>query len=174
VVRTKGDPAELMPAVVKAIAAYDPNLAVNRIRTMSTVLDEFLAAARVGETAMLVLAAIAIVIATMGLYAIMSFTVASRTREFGVRLAIGANPRSLVAVVLGQGLKLAAAGIALGVALALVVTRLMEARLFQVAPNDPLTFGAVVAGMMVVAVLAGLAPAYRVVSVDPVSSLRAE
>jgi predicted permease len=174
VVRTKGDPAELMPAVVKAIAAYDPNLAVNRIRTMSTVLDEFLAAARVGETAMLVLAAIAIVIATMGLYAIMSFTVASRTREFGVRLAIGANPRSLVAVVLGQGLKLAAAGIALGVALALVVTRLMEARLFQVAPNDPLTFGAVAAGMMVVAVLAGLAPAYRVVSVDPVSSLRAE
>ena len=141
---------------------------------MDAVVDEFLSASRVGEVAMVVLAVIAIVIATMGLFAIMSYTVAARTREFGIRLALGASRRSLLALVLGQGLRLAGVGIIAGVACSLAVMRGLEARLYGVTPSDPLTLGAVVVGMAIVALAAGLVPAQRTLSVDPVTSLRAE
>lgn len=122
-VRTMGDPAELTAAAVAAISSFDPNLAVNRVRTMSAVVDEFLAAFRIGQTAMVVFAMIAIAIAATGLFAIMSYTVASRTREFGVRLALGASGWSLLRLVLKQGLHLATAGVVVGIAGALVTMR---------------------------------------------------
>jgi putative ABC transport system permease protein len=174
VVHTVADPAELTQAIMKATSSFDPNLAIDRVRTMDAVVGEYLAASRVGQVAMMLLAGIAILIATMGLYAIMSYTVASRTREFGVRLALGASGSSLVGLVLEQGLRLATAGIVIGVAAALATMRMMQARLFQVGASDPLTLGLVVAGMFAVAIAAGLVPARRALTVDPVSSLKAE
>ena len=174
VVRTSTDPAQLTSAVVKAIASFDPNLAISRVRTMNDVVDEFLQPYRIEQVSMTVFAAIAIVIATMGLYAIMSYTVASRTREFGVRLALGATGRSLVRLVLLQGLRLATAGVVIGVAGALATMRMMRSRLYDVAPSDPLTLASVVVGVGLVAIAAALLPAQRAIAVDPVSSLRAE
>jgi putative ABC transport system permease protein len=174
VVRTIGDPAERAQDVVEAIAAFDRNLAINRVRTMDAVRDEFLAAYRVGQTAMGIFAVIAIVIATMGLYGIMSYTVAARRREFGVRLALGATTASLLGLVLRHGLRLAAAGVLLGLVAALGVMRLLQWRLYQVAPNDPATLAMVAGGMVVVAVVTAFVPARRALAVDPVSSLKAE
>lgn len=174
VVRTRTDPAELTSPIVKAIASFDHNLAINRVRTMDDVRDEFLAAYRVGQTAMAVFAVIAIVIATTGLYGIMSYTVASRVREFGVRLALGATRGALLALVLKQGLRLVAIGALFGLVAALGVMRLLQWRLYQVAPNDAPTLAGVTAGMIVLALGAALVPARRALAVDPVTSLRAE
>jgi putative ABC transport system permease protein len=174
VVRTAGAPTAMIPDVVRAIAAFDPNLAINRVRTMDTVRDEFLAAYRVGQTAMAVFAVIAIVIATMGLYGIISYGVVARTREFGVRLALGATDVSLLRLVVGQALRLAGIGVAAGIAAALGVMRLMQWRLYQVAPDDPATLAAVAAIMIAIAVTAALIPARRALAIDPVRSLRAE
>jgi predicted permease len=174
VVRTSGDPARAAPAIVKAVSSFDHNLAVNRVRTMRAVIDEYLAAPRVEQTAMLIFAAIAMVIATMGLYAIMSFMVASRTREFGIRLALGASEWSLLGLVLKQGLRLTAAGLVVGVPAALAVTRLLQSRLYQVAANDPVTLGAVAAGVVLFTIAAGLIPAQRALGVDPLRSLKSE
>ncbi|MEP6496103.1 MAG: FtsX-like permease family protein [bacterium] len=102
------------------------------------------------------------------------FGVASRTREFGVRLALGANARSLLGLVLGQGLRLAGMGVVLGTLGAVAATRLMRSMLFDVTPGDPVTIGVVGAGICVVAVVAGVLPAKRAMSVDPVTSLREE
>jgi len=135
VVRTSGRPDGMSQTIVNAIGAYDPNLAINHVRTMDAVVSEFLAPYRVEQTAMALFGAIAIVIAMMGLYAIMSFTVAARTREFGVRLALGASARSLLGLVLGQGLRIASVGVAIGLVGALATMRLLQSRLFGVAPN---------------------------------------
>jgi ABC-type antimicrobial peptide transport system permease subunit len=174
VVRTSREPSELTSDVVKAVAAYDPNLAINRVRTMDSVVDDYIAPFRVQRMLMLGFAAIALVIATMGLYATMSYTVASRTREFGVRLALGASGQSLLGLVLGQGLKLASIGIAIGVVGAVAATRVMRSMLFDVAPGDPLTIGVVGIAICLVAIAAGVIPARRAMGVDPVRSLREE
>jgi predicted permease len=173
-IRTAGAPTVMIRDIVRAVAAFDPNLAINRVRTMDTVRDEFLAGYRVGQTAMAVFAAIAIVIATMGLYGIISYGVAARTREFGVRLALGATDVSLLRLVLGQALRLAGVGVVAGVAAALGVMRLMQWRLYQVAPDDPATLGTVAVIMIAIAITAALIPARRALAIDPVRSLRAE
>ena len=155
VVRTSGDPAAMSQTIVNAVGAYDPNLAINRVLTMDAVVHEFLAPYRVEQTAMAVFGAIAIAIAMMGLYAIMSYTVAARAREFGVRLALGASARSLLGLVLGQGLRIASVGVVIGLAGALVAMRMLQSRLYQVAPDDPVTLAAVVLGIVGIAIIAG-------------------
>lgn len=174
VVRTASDPAERAQDIVQAIASFDRNLAVNRVRTMDAVREEFLAAYRVGQTAMAIFAVIAIVIATMGLYGIMSYTVAARRREFGVRLALGATSGSLLGLVLRHGLRLTGIGVLVGLVAAVGVTRLLQWRLYQVTPGDPVTLAVVAGGMTVVALVTALVPARRALAVDPVTSLKAE
>ena len=141
---------------------------------MDSVIDDYLAPARVGEIAMEVFAAIAIVIAIMGLYAIVSFSVDSRTHEFGVRLALGATGRSLFTLVIRDGLGLAAAGLLLGLAGAVGITRMMQWRLFQVGPGDAITLAAVVGGVFIVGLAAALVPARRALAVDPMTSVRTQ
>jgi predicted permease len=173
-VRTARDPGELAASVVKAIEAYDPNLAINAIRAMDAVVDDYIAPFRVQRMLMLGFAVIALVIATMGLYATMSYTVASRTREFGVRLALGANGRSLLGLVLRSGLQLAGAGILIGSVAAILATRLMRSLLFDVTPGDPITIVGVGLGICLVAIVAGALPAHRAMRVDPATSLRSD
>ena len=174
VVRTSRDPAELTSAVVEAVAAYDPNLAINRIRTMDAVVHDFLAPFRVQRMLMVGMAVIALVIATMGMYAIVSYSVASRTREFGVRLAMGATTTSIVQLVLAQGFRLAGIGIVLGLVGAVAATRVMKSMLYGVQPGDPLTIGVSVVGIAAVVLIAALVPATRAMRVDPMRSLRAD
>jgi predicted permease len=174
VVRTTRDPAELGTDVMKAIAAFDPNLAIYRVRTMDRVLYDFLAPFRVERILMGAFATIALVIATMGMYAIVSYGVAARTREFGVRLALGATDHALLTMVLGQALRLATVGVVLGIAGAIGATQLMKSLLYQVKPGDPLTIGAACAGICGVALIAALIPARRAMTVDPVTSLKVE
>jgi predicted permease len=174
VVRTALDPAALSLDVAKAVAHYDPNLAIHRVRTMDTVVDEFLGPFRVERMLMVGLATIALVIATMGMYAIVSYTVASRTKEFGVRLALGATGSSLLGLVLGQGLRLVGIGVAIGLVGAVAATRLMASMLFGVPPGDPVTIAAACVGSCAVALVAALVPARRALLVDPVRSLREE
>ena len=174
VVRTRGEPAARSAAIVDAISRFDPNLAIGPVRTMDAVVAEFLMPAHVGEVAMEVFACIALIIAVMGLYGIVSFVVASRTREFGIRLALGARRLSLLRLVVNFGMGLAAWGLVIGIGSALAVTRLMQWRLYQIAPSDPLTIGAVSVGIVLVAVAAALIPARHAIAVDPVLSLRAE
>lgn len=174
VVRTTGDPAASASDIMKAVARLDPNLAIHRVRTMDRVVHDFMAPFRVERMLMGAFAVIALVIATMGMYAIVSFTVASRTREFGVRLALGANSRALLRLVLGQALRLAGIGVVLGIAGAVGATRLMKSLLYDVKPDDPVTIGIACAGICAVTILAAVLPARRAMSVDPVRSLRAD
>jgi putative ABC transport system permease protein len=174
VLRTTGAPADMAPVAIKAIAAFDPNLAVSRVRTMDAVVNDSLAAARVGEVAMIVFALIALVIATTGLYAIVSYNVAARAREFGIRIAMGATNQSLLSMVARQGIALTVAGLGLGLGGALAMGQLMRFRLFEVAPNDPLTFVVVGLGMLVVAMAAAVIPARRALAGDPIAALKAE
>jgi predicted permease len=174
VVRTNRDPAELSSDVAKAVAGYDPNLAINRVRTMDAVVHDFLGPFRVQRMLMVGMAAIALVIAAMGMYAIVSYSVASRTREFGVRLAMGATSTSILRLVLGQGVRLAGVGVVLGLLGAVAATRVMKSMLFGVRPGDPMTIGMAGVGICAVVLLAALVPATRAMRVDPVRSLRAE
>jgi predicted permease len=174
VVRTERDPAEMAGDIMRAVSQFDPNLAIHRVRTMDRVVRDFLAPFRVERMLMGGFAVIALVIATIGMYAVVSYDVASRTREFGVRLALGANDRSLLTLVLAQAVRLAAIGVVLGVAGALGATRLMKSLLYDVKPGDPLTMVLACAGICAVALLSAALPARRAMIVDPVRSLRAE
>jgi len=119
-------------------------------------------------------AALALLLAAVGVYGVMAYTVSQRTREVGIRLAVGAAPRQVVALVFGRGLKVTAVAIALGLAGALVATRLLRSQLFGVAPGDPLTFVVVSVVLAAVALLASWLPARRAARVDPVVALRSE
>jgi predicted permease len=174
VARTRGEPSELASQIVKTIGRFDQNVAISRVQTMDAVVRDFLGPFRVMLMIMGGFAAIALVIAMMGLYAIVSFGVASRTREFGVRMALGGTGTHLLALVLGQAMRLTGVGVMAGVAGALAATRVMRSMLFGVRPGDPLTVG--IAGMAIcaIAILSALLPALRALRVDPVRSLRAE
>lgn len=174
VAHTSGDPAALAPDIMKSVARFDATLAVSRVRTMNAVVHEFLGPFRVMLMLMGGFAVIALLIAVMGLYAVVSYAVASRTREFGVRLALGASGRSLVALVLGEALRLTGVGTVAGVLAALAATRVMGSMLFGVRPGDPVTVVAAGAGICAIAVLSALLPARRALLVDPVRCLRAE
>jgi putative ABC transport system permease protein len=172
--RTSGDPlAAAVPARV-AVLGIDPNQPVGRIQTMSDVVARSVSGRRFQLLIVGVFAGLALVLSLVGLYAVVSYSVAQRTNEMAVRLALGARPAALVRLVLFEGLKLAGAGILLGLLAARVVTGLLQTVLFGVNAGDPPTF-ALVSVVLFVAALAGcLAPACRAMRVDPAASLRSE
>jgi ABC-type antimicrobial peptide transport system permease subunit len=160
--------------VMHAVGALDRDLAVTRVAPMEMVIAEDVAADKLLAGMMSGFALAAVLITTIGLYGLISYAVAQRTREFGIRRALGAEARALAALVLGQGLRLAALGAAIGSAVALAVMRLMRALLFGVSPADPLTLVAVASAMCAIGVAAAYAPARRATRVDPMLSLREE
>ncbi len=173
-VRAAGDPASLTSAVVGQVREMDPLQPVSDVRTMDDVVSQSVAARRLVMLLLAIFAAAAAALAALGLYGVISYVVAGRTREIGVRLAIGARPADVVRQVVGQAMVLVAAGVAIGAAGALALTRLMGSLLFEVRPSDPATFAAVVALMAFVGLAASLVPAWRASRVDPVTALRAE
>ena len=174
VLRTARDPATLAGAARAAVSGIDSNQPVARVRTMEQVLNTSVAGRRFHMFLVVVFAALAVTLSVVGLYAVVSFSVAERVQEMGLRLALGARPSNIMALVLAEGLKLVASGIVLGVGGALLLTGLLETLLFGVSARDTATF--VVAPMILFAagLLGCLAPARRAMRVDPAVALRSE
>lgn len=154
-----------------AISAADPMQPVSRIRSVDEILGGVLAPRRFNTWLIGLFAVTALVLAAVGIYGVMSFAVTTRTRELGVRAALGATPGELVRLVLGQGLLLTATALAIGLAAALLLTQFMAALLFNVAPRDPLTFAVVAGVLALVAVAATLIPARRAMATNPTEAL---
>jgi len=174
VLRTRGAPLDVAPAATGVVRGFDRDLAITRVETMESVVEEDVAPDRLISGMMLGFAIAAVIIAAVGLYGLISYGVAQRVREFGIRRALGAESSALLSLVLGQGLRLAIVGSVLGIAGALATTRLMTALLYGVSPADPLTLFAVVASMCVVGLAASYVPARRASVADPMESLREE
>ena len=174
VVRTAGDPMALAGAVRSEVRSLNPNIPVANIRPMTEVVAASLATPRLTGFLMGTFAAIALTLAAVGIYGVLSYLVARRTHEIGIRLAVGADRSQVLALVLKQGLTLAGAGIAVGMIAAFLLTRLMQSLLYQVGPSDPITFSVVTVALIVVSLLASALPAYRATRVSPLIALRTE
>jgi putative ABC transport system permease protein len=168
------DPNGLTESIRRAVREIDPGLPLFRIQTLETVITESVADRRLNGVLLGSFAALAVGLAALGLYGVLSYAVAQRTRELGVRLALGAQKNDLFRLVVGGGMKLAAVGVAIGLIAALALTRFLASLLYGVAPSDPFTFGAVVVLLGVVAFLANYIPARRAAAVDPMVALRYE
>ena len=174
VVRTAGDPATLITPVRAAIQAADADLPVSEIRTMDQVLAESAASRRSTMALLASFAALAMALALVGIYGVMSWSVAQRTKEIGIRVALGASSREVVREVLAAGIRLSLMGIAIGAAGALALSRVLQRFVFEVSPSDPWIYGVVALLMFVVALAACWIPARRASRVDPLVALRWE
>lgn len=174
VVRTAGEPAALAPALRRAVLGVDPLQPVEQIRTMDDQVAEVVAPRRFTSLLIDIFAGLALFLASIGLYGVMAYQVAQRTRELGVRIAFGADARSVLALVLRRGAALAAVGIAGGVVLSLALTRLLADLLYQVSVRDPLTFVGAPLVLLLVAAFACVVPGRRATRVDLMVALRNE
>jgi putative ABC transport system permease protein len=174
VVRTAMDPRSVAAAVRSEIWKVDPEIPLQRIRTMEDVISEAAAPRRFQMLLVLLFAASALLLASLGIYGVVSYTVAQRTNEIGIRVALGAHTAAVYRMVLRQGLTPVVLGLVAGVAGALALGRLLTSLLFEVSPADPLTIGAVIVALASVAAFACTVPALRATRVDPMSALRYE
>ena len=173
-VRTAGDPASVAVAVRARLHGVDPDIYVSRVRTVREWLSLELVRPRFGAVLLATFGALALVLAAIGTYGLIAYAVAQRTREIGIRMALGARPRMIVGEILGRGMKLAGLGVCLGIIGALALTRLIRGLLAGVTANDPLSFALSVALLIAGAALACVLPARRASRVDPVVALRSE
>ena len=169
-----GDPLALVNAVRGAVREVDRELPITRVETMDTALADSISTERLMTWLLFAFAVIALVMAAAGLYGVIAYTVAQRTQEIGVRMALGADPGRVVRLVAADGLRLTAAGMIVGTVAAALVSRGMRGMLFDVSPADPLTYVAVLAIFAATACAALVVPARRALSVDPLTALRAE
>jgi predicted permease len=174
VVHAAGDPRPLIPALRAAVRELDPSLPLFRIVTLEEALRDRLDKERAASALLGVFGALALVLASLGLYGVMAYAVTQRTREIGVRIALGAARLQVLRLFVGQGIRLAAVGVAIGLALSAGLTKLIARFLYGVTPTDGVTFalGALVLG--VVAAAASYIPALRATRVDPLVALRTE
>jgi putative ABC transport system permease protein len=174
IVRAEGDPSLIAGAVRAAVREADPALPIFGMQTMSDTVADSLARPRFLSLLLGAFSVISLAMAAVGIYGVMSYSVSRRTQEIGVRMALGARSSDVLMMVLGQGTKLAAIGVAIGLAGAFLLTRVMSTLLFEVSVTDPATFAAVVALLAIVTLLACYIPARRATKVDPMIALRCE
>jgi len=174
VVKTNSEPHSFIPAVTKQVAAMDQDIPVFSVKTMEEYLSAAVAGPRFSTTLLSIFAGVALVLTIVGLYGVMSYSVAQRTNEIGIRLALGAQSRDVLLMVVKQGSMLILLGLVIGLAGAYALTRLIESLLFGVTPKDPFTFAAVAVLLAVVALMACYIPAWRATKVDPLEALRYE
>lgn len=172
VVRTTGDPSTIVGALKSIVHTADPTLALRDVEPLETVLGSSLAPRKLALALATCFAAIAVILAAIGIYGVLSYAVASRTREFGVRFALGASTHNVLLIVLRQGVAWSLIGLVLGVVGALEVGRLLSAMLYGVAALDPATYVSVVVGLIVVVGAACVVPAFRAMRVDPMTAMR--
>jgi predicted permease len=173
-VKTAGDPRALIGSVREAVRAVDPNVPVVDVKTMDEQMLVALLPARLAGTLLGAFGLLALLLASVGIYGVMAYAVVSRTREIGVRRALGAQTNDLLRLILGEGMRLAAIGFAIGLVAALALTRFVSSLLYGVTPNDPLTFAGALGILTLAAIVACYIPALRALRVDPVTALRYE
>ncbi len=173
-VRTAGNPAAVTHAVREALRNRDPDIPLGSIATMEEVVWDALATPRVLMTALTAFALVALFLSALGLYSVVAFFVVRRIHEIGIRVALGATGGRVMGLIVGRGLILVAGGLVLGLGGAFLLTRYLQEQLYEVQATDPATFTAVSLGLVAVAVLACLIPAWRAVRIDPVRALQAE
>ena len=174
VIRTSGDPAEIVPAVRREIASIDPDQPISDVRTMNQVMADTVSRARFNTLLLGLFAGLATLLAAVGIFGVMNYAVTLRTREIGLRMALGAQPGRVLMLVLRQGLLLTLAGIGIGLAGALALTRLMSGLLYGIGATDPATYAAIVVLLAFVSLVACYIPARRATRVDPLIALRYE
>ena len=174
VLRTAGDPALQTAALRSALAEIDPNQPLVKVRTMEENMATTVAQPRFRTWLIGILAMLALVLAAVGVYGVMSYTVTQRTSEIGVRVALGAQPKDVFRIIVGEGLRLALFGVGVGLVAALLLTRLLQSFLFGISAYDPVTFIAVSLLLTLVAAAASYFPARRATRVDPMIALRYE
>jgi predicted permease len=174
VLRTTRSADALAPAIQTAVRAMDPGLPIVQLRSMDAVFGDSVSRQRFLSTLLGIFAAVALLLAAIGTYGVLSYLVTERRREIGIRVALGANAAGIVRLVLRQGLSLTFVGIAIGVVGALGVARLTQSLLFGVSPTDPATYLAVGGMILLVALIACLLPAQRAMRVDPLVAIRNE
>jgi putative ABC transport system permease protein len=172
VLRSPLQMAALQPAIADALREADASLPMMRLREMDDVVSDSLSRPRMLMHLFGAFAIVALLLAAVGTYGVLSYLVTQQRRELGIRLALGARPETVLRRVMSQGLRPALAGLAAGLLATIALTRLMEALLFEVRPNDPLTLAAVAGGITCIAAAACLVPAYRATRLDPVETLR--
>ena len=173
-VRTAQGGESLLPSIRAIVAEYDPELAVSSVRTMDEITAASLGSRKLTLTLVALFSAVALALASIGIYGVMSYVVAGRTQEIGIRIALGAQRGDVFKLVVGQGMALAGAGLALGLIAAAGVTRYLSSQLFHVNAIDPLTYAGVTVLLGSVALLACYIPARRATRVDPLVALRYE
>jgi putative ABC transport system permease protein len=174
IVKGQGDPNQLVASARNQVKSLDPDQPIYNIRTMDEIRGESVAPQRLNLTLLTIFAGIAFVLAVVGIYGVMSYAVTQRTHEIGIRMAIGAQPRDVFRMIVGQGMMLTIIGMVAGLLGAFALTRLMATMLFNVKPTDPLTFGGVAVVLLAIALIACYIPGRRATKVDPVNSLRYE
>jgi putative ABC transport system permease protein len=174
VVRTDGDPTTLISAVRQAVRAVDPAQPITRVTTMERLIAASTANRRLALVLFAAFSITALVMAAAGIYGVLAGSVIERTREIGVRTALGATPTRILALVLGQGARLVTIGLILGLVGSVALGEVLRGLLFGVAPGDPQTLALVTVALIVVALLACLVPVVRALRVDPVTALRAD
>ena len=173
-VRTTTEPAALLATVRREVAAIDPTQAITRVATMDELVAANLAQSRFSAVLLNWLSGLALLMAAIGIYGVLAYSVARRTGEFGIRLALGAQAGDILRLVIGQGMRLVVVGLVLGLTASFALTRLIAGLLFEVSPTDPLSFAGIVLLLMAIALFACSLPARRATKVDPMVALRHE
>ena len=174
VVRTTGDPLRMVPTVRATIHEIDRDMPLAGINTMEDMIGTSMSQRRLSTILLGTFSALALLLATIGIYGVMSYTVSQRQRELGIRMALGASRNGVLGLVLRQGMTLAIIGVVIGLFGAFALTRLVASQLYNVQATDPATFVAVTLVLTTVALVASLVPAMRATRVDPVIALREE
>jgi ABC-type antimicrobial peptide transport system permease subunit len=174
VVRTSGDPEALAPFIREVVRSVDPNLPIANVRTLERVVAASMARTSFVTLLLLVASAAALLLGTVGVYGVTSYAVSRRTHEVGIRVALGARREDVERLILGDGLRVAAGGIALGCAAALALTRVLGSLLYQVSAWDPYAFAGTATMLLATALVATWLPARRAARTDPLDALRTE
>ncbi len=172
--KTSGDPTALISAATQAVHAVDPDLAVHQVHTMDEYLSLAMAQARFTLILSGIFGGVALLLTSVGIYGLISYFTSKRVREFGIRMALGAQREDIYRMVVGEGIRLAAVGVVAGLVCAFFMTRLLRGLLYGVGSDDPLTFVTVPIILLAVALLAAFVPASRAVRVEPMIALRLE
>jgi putative ABC transport system permease protein len=171
-IRTREAPAAITNALAREVHALDPTLAPYAADRLQEAVDQRGYTQRLAVTLLAIFGGMALFLAAIGLYGVMSYSVSQSTRELGVRMALGAGVRDVLRLVMSRGLRLTIAGVVIGGAAALLLTRLMANLLYKVSPRDPIAFGAALIVLIAVALVACFLPARRATRIDPVRALR--